>query len=488
MNNPQFSDLCRKLFDIAPDADAVQFEGAWRSWGWVQNLARQVQQLLQESGIGYAPVSYIARNTPEALAALVGLVTQPRTIRMIYAFQSPAAIAASVEKLGSPGLLLMEKDLTPEVLAAVQRLGIACISLGATGARLAAPGSGREPVAPDPNPTIDILTSGTTGAPKQFPIGHHVFAHMMLNQGAPVLEDPTVPPFLMAFPFGNIAGLSSLVGTFFQGQRTVLLDKFSLEAWREFVVKYRPGTGGLPSAAIPMILEAQIPREDLASIRYISTGAAPLDPSIQKRFQDTYGIRILLMYGATEFGGPVAAMTPALDSEWGDAKLGSSGRALPGARLRVRDPETGAILPPGAEGLLDVISPRMEQEWIHTSDIVRIDEDGFLFCIGRADGAIMRGGFKVLPESVEQVLRLHPAVASAGVVGISDPVLHQVPGAVLQLRPGSEAPSVDDLNRHMREHLPAPHVPARWRFVEAMPLNSAYKIDRGALRRLLEEA
>src|SRR4026208_832877 len=111
MNNPQFSDLCRKLFDIAPDAAAVQFEGAWRSWGWVQNLARQGQQLLQESGIGYAPVSYIARNTPEALAALVGLVKQPRTIRMIYAFQSPAAIAASVEKLGSPGLLLMEKDL-----------------------------------------------------------------------------------------------------------------------------------------------------------------------------------------------------------------------------------------------------------------------------------------------------------------------------------------------------------------------------------------
>src|SRR6185369_14973009 len=78
-------------------------------------------------------------------------------------------------------------------LAAVQRLGIACISLGATGARLAAPGSGREPVAPDPNPTIDILTSGTTGAPKQFPIGHHVFAHMMLNQGAPVRSRSRTP-------------------------------------------------------------------------------------------------------------------------------------------------------------------------------------------------------------------------------------------------------------------------------------------------------
>jgi len=86
-------------------------------------------------------------------------------------------------------------------------------------------------------------------------------------------------------------------------------------------------------------------------------------------------------------------MTPALDAEWGDAKLGRSGRALPGAKLRVRDQETGEILEAGGTGLLDVVSPRMGPEWISTSDLVTIDEDGFLFCIGRADGAIMRGGF-----------------------------------------------------------------------------------------------
>lgn len=487
MGDVEFSDLCGRLFDIDPDGEAVQFEGRWRSWGWVQALARQVQHLLQEAGVGYAPVSFVARNTPESLAGLVGLLAQKRTIRMIYAFQSPAAMAASIEKLGSPGLLLMERDLTPEVVAVVERLGISCISLDGANARIAVRGRKTELAAPDPNPTIDILTSGTTGPPKQFPISHQVFAHMLLHQGSPVLQDPSSPPFLMAFPFGNIAGLSSMVGTFLQGQRMVLLDRFTLDAWRNYIVEYRPTASGLPSAAIPMIMEAQIPREELASIRYITTGAAPLDPSIQKRFQDTYGIRILLIYGATEFGGPVAAMTPELDAEWGDAKLGSSGRALPGAQLRVRDPETGAILPPGSEGLLDVISPRMEQKWIHTSDIVRIDEDGFLFCIGRADGAIMRGGFKVLPESVEQVLRMHPAVAFAAVVAVSDPILHEVPGAVLQLCAGSQVPGEDDLARHVREHLPSTHVPARWRFVEAMPLNSAYKIDRAAVRKLLEQ-
>ena len=484
MNSPRLSELCSKLLERDPAGQAVQFEGKWRNWGWVQSIARQVHRELE--AIGGAPVSFVARNHAAALAGLVGLLSQERTVRMIYAFQSPAAMAASIEKLGSPAVLLMESDLTPEIVAVVERCGMRAIILADQGASTAIAGPPREPEPTEGHPTIDILTSGTTGPPKQFPIRHDVFAHMMLNQGSPVLEDPTAPPFMMAFPFGNIAGLSMLVGSFLQGQRIMLLERFSLEAWRDYVVTYRPTASGLPSSAIPMILDAKIPQENLASLKYITTGAAPLDTAVQKRFQDTYDVRVLLIYGATEFGGPVAGMTPALDAQWGDAKLGSSGQALPGAQLRVRDQETGEILEGGGVGLLEVVSPRMGPEWIATSDLVRIDEDGFLYCIGRADGAIMRGGFKVLPESVEQVIRTHPAVASVAVVGLSDPVLHQVPVAVVQMRTGVEAPSVEDLKGFVREHLPSPHVPAMWRVVDNMPLNSAYKIDRAAVRALFE--
>jgi len=488
MTSPKFSDLCGKLMQMDPAGEAIHFDGRWHSWGYVQGIARQVQDCLHDAGIGFAPVSFIARNRPAALAGLVGLLSQERTIRMIYAFQSPAAIAASVEKLASPALLAMAEDLTPEVVEVLERCGMAGIALSDEGARVVVLGKPEGQLSAPSAPTIDILTSGTSGPPKQFPIRNQVFAHMMLNQGSPVLVDPTAPPLMMAFPFGNIAGLSMLVGSFLQGQRIMLLDRFTLDAWRQYVVQYRPVSSGLPSAAVPMILNARIPAEDLSSIRYITTGAAPLDPQVQKRFQDTYGIRILLMYGATEFGGPVAAMTPALDAEWGEAKLGSCGRALPGAQLRVRDPETDEILPAGMEGLLEVVSPRMGPEWIRTTDIVKIDEDGFLYCIGRADGAIMRGGFKVLPEAVEQVLRLHPAVAFAGVIGLSDPILHEVPGAIIETRTGAARPSTDELERHVRDHLPATHVPARWRFVDSIPVNSAYKIDRTALRQLLGDA
>jgi len=133
------------------------------------------------------------------------------------------------------------------------------------------------------------------------------------------------------------------------------------------------------------------------------------------------------------------------------------------------------------EPLLEVISPRMGPEWISASDLVTIDADGFLFCIGRANGAVMRGGFKVRPETIEQVLRLHEAVAA--VIAANDPILHEVLMAIIQLKRGMAAPDADALKAHVRHHLPAPHVPAEWRFVETIALNSAYKIDRAALRK-----
>jgi acyl-coenzyme A synthetase/AMP-(fatty) acid ligase len=213
----------------------------------------------------------------------------------------------------------------------------------------------------------------------------------------------------------------------------------------------------------------------------IGTGAAPLDPSVQRAFEEHYDIPILISYGATEFGGPVTSTSLKDIEEFGSAKRGSVGRAIGGAQLRVVDPESGAELPPGSEGLLEVISPRIGPDWIRTSDLAMLDADGFLYHRGRADGAIMRGGFKVLPETIERALLLHPAISACGVVGVKDRRLGEVPGAVIQLSPGAVAPSPEAIEAHLRDHVMATHIPVHWRFVDELPKTLSFKVHRPAL-------
>lgn len=481
------AELCCDALTIAPTREAVNYLDRWYNWGEIQDVAGQVRQRLKESGIGDGAVSFMPRNRPSALAALTGLLADGRTVRMIYAFQSPAAIAKAIARLDSPAVAMAEEDFTPEVCDVLATKKIAGIGLSEMGARLMPGFETGDPRPAPASPQVEILTSGTTGTPKQFPIGHEVFAKFVLNQGMTMLEDPSEPPFLMSFPIGNISGMYSICGSFLRGKRAVLLDRFSVEKWHEFVLKYRPMASGAPPASVAMILDADISVEDLSSIKYFSTGAAPLDPTIHRRFEEKYKIPILLSYGATEFGGPVVAMTPQLQAEWGDKKFGSVGRPMPGAQVRIRDPQTDEILPPGKEGIVEVVSPRMGPDWIRTSDIAVIDEDGFMFCRGRNDGAIMRGGFKVLPESIERALLLHPAVSDAGVVGVADRRLLQVPGAAIQLKPGAARPTIEELKQHLRQHVLSTHIPVHWRFVETLPKNASFKIDRPGLRRLFEE-
>jgi acyl-coenzyme A synthetase/AMP-(fatty) acid ligase len=133
-----------------------------------------------------------------------------------------------------------------------------------------------------------------------------------------------------------------------------------------------------------------------------------------------------------------------------------------------------------------VISPRIGPDWIRTSDIAMIDADGFLFHRGRADGAIMRGGFKLLPETIERALLLHDSISAAAVVGLADKRLGQVPAAAIQLKRGVEQPATAELEAHLRGHVTAPHIPVVWRFVAALPTTPSLKIDRPAVRRLFE--
>jgi long-chain acyl-CoA synthetase len=472
---------------------SIEFEKRWITWGEMRHVAECISAFIDASGAPpRAPVALVARNRPSVIAALLGLIARGSTIRMIHPFQSSAAMARDVERLKPAAIVGTAEEFTDEMRSVLRTQGIAAIAVSDMDAA-SVPGLERcvrSDIQVPAQPQIEILTSGTTGPPKHFAITfeliarHHVGVHLLSSSDS--CDPAKMPPMLLFFPLGNISGIYSTIPTLLRGRRAELWDRFSVAAWHEHVLRYRPEQSGLPPAGVQMVLDANIPPADLASIRMLGTGAAPLDPTVQRAFEERYGIPILLSYGATEFGGPVTAMTQQLHAEWAKRKPGTVGRPLPGAQLRVIDTETGEVLPPGKEGTLEVICARIGPHWIRTSDIALLDADGFLFHRGRADGAIMRGGFKLLPETIERALLLHPSVSAAAVVDIPDSRLGQAPAAAIQLKPGVATPALADLEAHLRAQVLATHIPVAWRFVQELPKNRSMKTDRPAVRRLFE--
>lgn len=474
---------------------AIEFEGRWYTWGDLRAVADEVNRLLTAGGIlASGQVSLISRNHPATIAAELGLIAESRNIRFIYAFQAPAGIVRDLKRLEPAAFVMTAKDLTPEVAETLRQEGVAAIVLDGMEVS-AVPGLERAgPVAAlrsyEGEPQIEILTSGTTGPPKQFAIRYEVIRQHHVGGGLtrPPIDASAdaLPPALLYMPLGNISGLYTTLPALLNGQRTRLLERFSIPAWIDYIKTFRPESHGVPPSMMQQLLDLNPPKDDLASLKSMGSGAAPLDPSVQKAFEDRYGIPVLVSYGATEFGGPVAGMDLATHKEFGRAKLGTVGRKFPGCDIRIVDPETGAPLSAGEVGLLEVHAPRIQPEWIRTADLGSIDEDGFLFLSGRSDGAIMRGGFKVLPETIERALLLHPAVSEVAVVAVPDERVSQVPGAAIRLDPGTPRPSIEDLTAHLRQHVMATHIPVHWRIVEQIPRNPSMKIDRPGVKALFE--
>jgi acyl-coenzyme A synthetase/AMP-(fatty) acid ligase len=263
----------------------------------------------------------------------------------------------------------------------------------------------------------------------------------------------------------------------------VLLPRFELQRWAQVVREHRPKAVSLVPAALRMVLHSDLTRDDLAGIRAVTSGTAPLSADDADAFTEKFGIPVLTSYAATEFGGGVAGWTLADHQKYWRDKRGSVGRANPGARLRVVD-ERGDPLEPGQQGLLEVIPAQLRDtagsaQWMQTTDLARIDADGFVWILGRADQAIIRGGFKVMPDDVKTALETHPAVAGAAVVGRPDPRLGETPVALVELRADADP---DELTDYLRTRLARYEIPTEILITEAIPRTASGKPDLTAVR------
>jgi acyl-coenzyme A synthetase/AMP-(fatty) acid ligase len=480
----------RRALAEGGDAPAIAYQGRWRSWAWAAAFAKALDAALAAVGPG-APVALVARNRPAHVAALAGLIAARRTTCMVYSAQSPAAIAADVARLRAPAVLADAEDWTSaltEAVASAGALGIA-LSDAEDGVRIVeAPRGGGDFKAADPDVAFELLSSGTTGPPKRLPLSWAAIGSAVADAATTYAgSGRRDAPIVSVSPLGNVAGVSYIVPALAYRQPMALLDKFTVEDWVRAVRDYRPVRAAIPAAAVRMVLDARPRREDLASLTLIAIGGSRIEPELQDAFEAAYGVPVLTALGATEFGGVIANWSLEDFRRLGAAKRGSVGRASPRVSLRVVDRESFVVLPPGEVGLLEAQVQRIGPDFIRTTDLASIDADGFVFLHGRADDAINRGGFKIVPEVVAQALRAHPAVADAAVVGLPDARLGEAPAAAVELREGVAASSEGELLSFLRERLPAYHIPVRIRIVEALPRNASMKVVTPAVKRLLGE-
>lgn len=463
-------------------ANAFEIDGRWVSRAEANVRIAAVRQALAGFGLPRgSKVGVIARNRLAGAAALLAGLAEDLCVAPLNPFQSPAALAADVARLELAALLGETADLTTTVLDADPTCGVIAVDSSPLEI-LRRPGFGGERTHADV--ALLLATSGTTGAPKRVPIRPDTW-HATLTAGARANGVGDV--VIQYSPLAHIAGALTVSGMAVRGDAVVLLEKFSVDGWLDAVRRHRPKTASLPPTMMRMVMAADPDPADLASVEVVMSGQSPVDWDLARAFEAKYGVVVCGNYGATEYCGPIAVGAAADRQAFGDAKWGSVGRLRRDlADARVVDPDTGAELPPSETGVLEVQVFRIGPEWMRTSDLAALDADDFLWIRGRADDAIMRGGFKILPETVAEALRAYPGVADAGVAGLPDERLGAVPVAAVEMREGAAAPSEAELIAFARERLVAYQTPVRVLTVPALPRTPTLKLDRRALLALFE--
>jgi long-chain acyl-CoA synthetase len=255
--------------------------------------------------------------------------------------------------------------------------------------------------------------------------------------------------------------------------------------------KYKPNIFN----GVPAMYGALVMREsdyDMSSIKACVSGSAPLPPSIQQKFEEVTGGKLVEGYGLSE-ASPIVTINPI----YGKVKVGSIGVPVFDTEVKVVNPQTGEdITHTGEVGELVVKGPQVMQGywrqpeetelvlkdgWLRTGDLVRMDEEGYIYVADRLKDMIIMGGEKIYPREIEDLLYTHPAVREVAVVGVPHPLRGEIPQAYVALKE-SAATSEKELKQFCAERLSKFKVP-KIKLVEALPRNSVGKV----LRRLLRE-
>src|SRR5262245_29143084 len=385
------------ILDLDPAAPALEFEGRWYAWGDLARTADDVDRALRDAGAGDnrggdgAPVGVLLRNRPVPVGLMLGCLRAGACLVTINPTLGVDRVHADLASLDLAVLAGERADIEAHVDT----------EIGARSTVLTLDDLGHDPEVtqstapahPEPSPGVAVrmLTSGTTGPPRRIDLTYETLWRVM--QGAKHYEANAKEELrlrtgvvVVNSPMVHLGGLFRIIQSVTDGRSFALLERFAVEPWIDAVRRHAPRTVSLVPAALRMVYDADLDPADFASVQSVISGTAPLDPDLGEAFTARYGVPVLTSYAATEFGGGVAGWNLKDYQRYASEKRGSVGRAHAGCELRVVDEASGEALANGDVGLLEVITEQIAAaQWIRTTDHARLDDDGFLCIMVRAD-------------------------------------------------------------------------------------------------------
>jgi acyl-CoA synthetase (AMP-forming)/AMP-acid ligase II len=362
----------------------------------------------------------------------------------------------------------------------------------------------------DSDATLLIYTSGTTSLPKGVVLSYQALTALVVNTQSPA--DPTTDQevVLVSVPFYHIAGATTMMSTVFSGRRLVILPQFNPEAWLEMVQTERVTHAFLVPTMLKRIMEVEnFNSYDLSTLKLITYGAAPMPYGVVRAAVTVFpplGIDLMNAYGQTEATGSLTFLSPddhrmdgtPEENELKLERLRSVGRPMADLDVAMLGPD-GEQLPNGQEGEICIRGDRVMKGynkrdadtgsaliggWLHTGDLGRIDEGGYLYITGRLKDMVIRGGENISTAEIENVLEEHPGVAEASVIGVKDTEWGEVVKAIVVAGPAGDVPTEEDLTAYVKSRLASYKAPALYEWIDELPRNHLGKVLKTDLRDL----
>ena len=493
------ADLIRLHARQAPERLALLDDARQLSYGELDSLMDRVAASLQHGGLQAGDaIAICAASSVNYAAVFLGALRAGVAVAPLAPGATPASLARMIEDAGA---MLLFADAAAAELIAPDPDGIPRITLdGSTAGRdlehwLVAPGSRPQPVTPQPGWPFNIIySSGTTGEPKGIVQGHGMrWAHVR-RAGRFGYGPDTVT--LLSTPLYSNTTLVVFFPTLAYGGTVLLMPKFDAARYLNLAQRHRvTHTMLVPVQYQRLLAHPAFDAHDLSSFRFKFCTSAPFSAALKAEVLARWPGGLVDTYGMTEGGG-----TCMLEAHLHPDKLHTVGRPIEGSDIRLID-EAGREVAPGEAGEVVGHSSGMmigyhrqseqtrEAEWfdpggkrfIRTGDIGRFDADGFLVLFDRKKDMIISGGFNIYPSDLEAVLKQHPAVADAAVVGVPSTQWGETPVAFVVQRPG-EAASADALLQWANAQLGKTQRLAQLNFIEELPRSAIGKVLKRELR------